>query len=313
MKYHPDRGGNEKDIKIVNAAFSAFQQLLIEKRFPFDDEDSDEDPRENFAGSFSSIENFFIGIGVSTLTAATDIFAVDKAFDAFISLKRSRLLFTSFAKHNTILILDDLKKLIVRLSMAGRSSEAIEVASFYKEGCKQQIAGGLNADHFNSRIEEIDLKLRSGKKDRPILKHRLQADNALRLGMITLQRHRELSIQFDADSEGIKYRQQILFDFCRNIGFIEDLGIYSTELLQKRKMPLVPEPGYGIVRFQQLTEDQQIEYLHSFSASTTYDLALKYLYIRISSYFVALIKNFVGIDNTRILIGCRLNWSRLCL
>ena len=185
--------------------------------------------------------------------------------------------------------------------MAGRSSEAIEVASFYKEGCKQQIAGGLNADHFNSRIEEIDLKLRSGKKDRPILKHRLQADNALRLGMITLQRHRELSIQFDADSEGIKYRQQILFDFCRNIGFIEDLGIYSTELLQKRKMPLVPEPGYGIVRFQQLTEDQQIEYLHSFSASTTYDLALKYLYIRISSYFVALIKNFVGVDNTRIL------------
>ena len=115
------------------------------------------------------------------------------------------------------------------------------------------------------------------------IKHQRQADNALRLGIITSKQHKDIVKRLGASAAADETEQERLRQLLAGGTFFKDL---PTDRIGKDKTlsnQLVPEPGYYVNRIAQLNDAQQAEYVIAFSNQTTLPLVRKYTFVRLVS------------------------------
>jgi hypothetical protein len=295
VRHHPDRGGDTAKMKVVNAAFSFFRQELIRRRFS-------SHATEAALPDLDPVDEFGLSVGLTMLTAAVDIYAVDRAFGYFSRLDCLGLLNTPYAQRSLVSMHEDISKMARRLALADMMREAERIRDLFEAICSTAVKCGLSEGHFDAVFAELIRYLTVWRKQQRLVpNHPLQLENAVRLRMMDeyqLADARDRLARLAAEKQS---QEGALLAYGNSRGFIADFGLYPTELSQMVPCRIVPDHEYGHVRFAHLSTEQQIEYLHAFSDRLSFDLARKYLWVRLNCYFIALVKHYDSLPRDRVL------------
>lgn len=293
-KYHPDVGGSNELMKIINNAYQTFHKLILE--FIYVSNNDDNSSWYNFV--FENSVDYFYMIGMFLVTVCTDIMAVDKAYEILKEIEIFGLDNNSKTRRAIFLYKEgDLRKLAQRLSIAGLRAEAEYVFKLFEAICL--------IENSMSVINIVKEEINKPTMRAVLLRHPIQISNSYRLGIIDETKHNKLMKPFHTFEEYRKSSENKLKDYACKYGFMEDLEIIPTDKLLQKPDRLVPEPGYGELRFENLKENQKVEYLNCFSKDIKFDLIRKYLWQRINSFFVVMIKSFNNVNHSDIIRECR--------
>ncbi|MBC8180018.1 J domain-containing protein [candidate division KSB1 bacterium] len=308
-KHHPDVGGKNEDMQIINIAFGQFHNLLKTYQLA----DSIAEDRENILDDFDvygepiikSLKEFRFFLANQLFSICIDIFCVDKGIEIFDHIHESLLINQKFRNYFFDNNIDNFDKLAIRLSKSDQMTHANRILKVLKDSCERQIKTGLSKDYFNKLYRSCENKLNGKENIRIIINHFVQAQHAYRLGIIDKKKYDKLVEKFKGKNEIENNIEKKLNEYAMNNGFIDNLGIYeiSNGIPTKK---LIPEPDYYHDRFNHLSEDQKIEYINAFRTPVRLALIKKYKEIRKTSYLLSLIKNYDKFHATKILEECKL-------
>jgi hypothetical protein len=274
LRYHSDRGGSNEEMAAVNRAYEQLHVLLVEQ--------------DEYEGGLAvSAWGFEARTALDYLWSATrllfevalDDWALDEALiwldrlasDAFVDFAR--------ADGQLIDLIEPLAKLAERLTAAEDQAGAERALGVARVALKRAQARGLLYDGYVAKAEEV---VAGQRKARFVLNHVRQLENARRLGAIDDKRYQANLTRLDdrqASKEANRRRQEELLRTVRFVpGLPTDTGFRPA--LESRS--LVPQPDYYQVRAEELSADQQAEYLKAFGSVPELELVRKYAFVRLS-------------------------------
>ncbi len=139
-------------------------------------------------------------------------------------------------------------------------------------------ARGLNFDGLVRKAEEC---VAGTRKPRFLLNHARQVENARRLGAIDEKRYRAALARLDRGRSEREAQRQIQQAQLKATAFIASLPIDARLTPSGEVARLAPYPRFSY-RAENLTPDQQAEYLKAFRDADDLDLLAKYADVRLS-------------------------------
>lgn len=307
-KHHPDVGGKNEDMQIINNAFGQFHNLLKTYQLA----DSVEEDREclddfDICGEpiIKSLKDFRFFFANQLLSIFIDIFCVDKGIEVFDHIHESLLINQKFRNNFFDDNLDNFDKLAIRLFKSDQITLANRILKVLRDSCERQIRRGLSKDYFDKLYISCENKLKGKETTKLIINHFVQAKHAYKLGIIDKKKYDKLVEKFNGKNEIEHNAEKKLNEYAGNKGFIDDLGVYEISNGVPTKK-LIPEPDYYHDRFNYLTRDQKIEYMIAFKPPIKLSLIKKYKEIRKTSYLLSLVKNYDKFPAKKILEECQL-------
>lgn len=267
-KYHPDVGGANEAMKLVNLAYAEFHDVLSQwKEAPATRKamEATADPIIGYMRfEVRSAADYLISLGVLLVSIHTDSWAVDRA-NAQVQLLREHGLLSSGlgqqAEFNGYFS-----------HLIGKLSERLRIAGFARSA--RSVRG-----------------VKDSTREKIIIMHCCQAENLYRLKVIDEKRYREAKARFEKRRSGDESVNLDLARFRERGGFAllpYDVPFRGTP----RKSGLVPIPKYFFYRIDHLSDDQRAEYFCAFGPAGPCNDVRQYLYTRMSSYMCSLIHAF---------------------
>lgn len=314
-KYHPDVGGSNELMKLVNLAFTQFHEII--SRWAWTEAPVRQDVSEapvgptvghpGFEFEIRSATEYLNWLGAILVTVHTDSWAVDKAYSVLTSLSDHGLLSQRFTHDENFLgyFARPLFRLAERLHRAHLVAEArfVQNHAFALFDRLSQVhpnvdlGQGLGAARASSVLSgEEKLKI--------VIKHPCQAENLLRLGVIDEATYRQAQARFQRQRAKSLSRDLDLARFQERGGFVNPLSYDVPFRSAAGTKALVPTPSFPCQRINHLSDGQRAEYFHAFGPSGSSGMVEKYLTIRVSGYLCSLIHSFSVEEATRIEHEC---------
>ncbi|HEX4056525.1 MAG TPA: J domain-containing protein [Tepidisphaeraceae bacterium] len=293
-RYHPDRGGSHDDMVELNEAHVLLEDLLYQESL-----------RENITpgatpstaypnAQILTCQDYRYFIARLLFAVHLDDWAVDQSFQYLRILVSSewRLVGAVRQHQSKSGLCEDCAKLATRLALAGMQNEAKFALQILEEGVSERqimlgTIGLLNVPSSTGVLENIRAVLQGTRKPNIVLNHRRQADNAVRLNIVSRAKY-ELVVAKLLEAENARndfgVQQQIkVQDYTNRIGFLRDLPPDEASVNKLANSRLVPEPGYFSTKLAGLTDDQQAEYAAAFGVHASSHGVCKYFFVRLQS------------------------------
>lgn len=303
-KHHPDAGGSHEAMIFVNEAYNLFHELLCQPQVEILSSGRDATPSSLFDVPIETAGDFAFSIGRLLLEIKLDEWSLDDAHYWATTLAFDDWMASSYARNPRVRsdLLFPCSTLAGRLWGAGMKEKAMEIYKIAEEAQRIAVEHGT---YHGGGLFEADGYIKEGQKLRVVLTHRRQADNALRVGLIDHKRHRKTIERLDGKAGLTEGHSEVLSRYVAEFGFLQDL---PTDRVAKGKVvraKLVPEPGYFDDRLDQLSDDQQAEYLQAFGTIPEIGVVRKYTNVRLASLLRMMITHGAGADFRAIERECR--------
>ncbi len=297
-KYHPDVGGSNEKMQIINTTVGQFRNII--KMHFLDANDIEDDYMK-----VKSLNDFKFALAEQLFSICIDIFCLEKAIRIYNYLKENLL---SFKKYNNYFLdtnSDNLDKLAVRLYKSGNTKQAEMILDALKNMCNTQVDRGLSQFYFDNIYNKCKNKLKGNEPARIIIRHTVQAQNAFRLNIIDKKKFDKLTKKYQDKKEIEHTAEDKLNEYILKHNFIIDLGIYEIPNGSPSK-EYVPGLDTFYDRFEYLTMDQKIEYVNMFTHPVKLVLIRKYKKIRKISYLLSLIQNYNEFHSKEVIRECEI-------
>ncbi len=299
-KYHPDVGGNNELMRLVNDAFKEFHDII--SRWLWTEAPTrphiSEAPlgpavgHPGFEFEIRSATEYLNWIGAILVTVHTDSWGVDRAYTVLKSLSDHGLLSQRFTHDESFLayLAGPLFRLAERLHTAHLVDEARCVQNHAIEFLTRESHIYPNVDVGRALGQaSASSVLRGDEKLMIVIKHPCQAENLLRLGVIDKDRYCQAQSRFHRQHAKTISKERDFARFQESGGFVSPLSYDAPFGGSVGPETLVPRPTSRVCRINDLSDGQRAEYFHAFGPLGTSDMVEKYLAIRISSYLCSLI------------------------
>lgn len=299
LHFHPDRGGSHEQMILVNEAYSLFHEMLCRRQMATGAEvGGTEESGIGFGVPIRTAKDYLYVAGLLLLDIKLDEWSLDDAHYWVTMLASDDWMASDYARNVQVrsTLLFACSSLAGRLWAAGLREQAREVYKVAEQALRIVIDGGLNLGNV---LSEADKYIKQGQKLRIVLNHPRQADNALRLGLIDEKRYKQTVERLDGKRAVADGREEALGRFLTEVGFLQDLPADRVAQGKVVRARLVPEPGYFNDRLEDLTDDQQAEYLRAYGSSNALSLVVKYALVRLTNLLRSMIVHAeeVGLDS----------------
>lgn len=287
--HHPDRGGDLETMKRVNTAFQVLHKLLLDWRLGSAEAVDDNDWSLSMHSANSVVE-------VGTLVCQHLYKTYLDDFD-FVESFRWMVLYRDQHQHvsNTdegqgrfwiySQLTKDAAKVATQLAHTEHATVAREALTF-AQACseKGQLLSDPTLDHYRQLLQSAEDIFVGHKKARLIIKHRRQAEAALRLGLINEKRMKGLLKRFDGQEDAESERAKALQTFAQDIAFSPDV---SPDLSTPSNRPpqLVNDTQYYESGLRFLAEEQRAEYAWVFYREPDLMRIRRYTHTRVDEIF----------------------------
>ena len=308
-RYHPDLGGTNEEMKLVNLAYTGFHDIIsqwAEAVTPQSLPDSALDPAAGHPGlefEIRSATEYLNWLGAILVSVLTDSWAVDRACARLKSLNDHGLLSQRFTQEENFVgyFARPLIQLAERLHTANLVDEARFVQS---HGFPLLTRGSRINPHIELGLSRASSVLCGQEKLKIVIKHPCQAENLLRLKVIDERRYCQWQARLQGQHVKNLSRDLDLAGFQECGGFISPLSYDAPFRGDAGTEALVPVPNFPCERINHLSDEQRAEYFRAFGPSGSRNLVGKYLTIRISSYLCSLIHSFTVEEAAKIEHEC---------
>lgn len=286
-KHHPDLGGDENKMKIVNNAYTKFHDILCSgdsKRFSDSDAFSDSVSVED--RECSSANDVIYLAAVALVKSLVDLWAVDEAITILKKFEK----FESLAPYQDLSIMDtyylanSLLKGAERLHYINQTDAARWLISDFEIVFTE-------AKRLDPFIIDRRKHVRSGFGEKSslkiVIKHPLQGENLHRLKAIDDKRFAAYVKKAGTAQNKSSELSEKTNDIITN-GFI-NLDFDKSYKCEGKTRPLIPVPSYNQTRVNHLNNEQIGEYFCAFSPKSSSELLSKYITVRLHSYLMSII------------------------
>lgn len=290
-KHHPDLGGSNENMLIINESFTSFHEIIQYHL------ENNSDDYLSYGQPKSAFE-FLSDVAYRLLIIYEDIWAVDKAYSWFKTMEIKEWI--------TPYTLTGLHRLSKRLYAANMKTEANEIFGYAYSNYKKAKEEGID---YGADIDSTRAILEGKSKLRVVINHHYQAKNAFRLNIIDKKKLDVLNKRFQEKKLEYKNHEEKLRSYIKSTGFIKKLPSEPDIHCINIENRLIPMPSYVNMHhpyLAELSDEQQTEYIIAFSEQTNLNLLKKYVYVRINSYMMAVIKHYYSVDVHKILEECNL-------
>lgn len=299
-KYHPDIGGSNEKMQIINIAFGQFKNLFKEYHFEVDE-------YEYPYMRIRTINDFKYAIASQLLSICMDIKCVDKALNVYNYLKENILTVKKYRDHFEEYGGRQLFRLGIWLFKLGNVEQAEIILADFVKFCTNKIEKGFNYHHRS--IKEVEEVLKGNHRFLIVIKHQVQARNAFRSNLIDKKRYDKLTKRFNERNKLGQLNEKKLNDYILIFGSFFDIGDYKkpNDYIEKDYIP-----GYNFgrddyfQRFDSLTMDQKIEYMNMFSYPVNMLNIRKYNKTLKQSYLLSLVQNYKDFEPEKNIRECNL-------
>jgi hypothetical protein len=292
--HHPDKGGSDEKMQLVNHAYTQFLEL-IELNTIYQQTNNES---SQVIKSPLTFDDYVFIVHFNLLMIFCDSFAADKAYQ-YLMITRNLLQSnkSSFIGQyiGTLMgfggDLFKISKLFARFQMREELIEASQIVSKFLD---RYVLDWSPHDEFDERPKRdffpIEEKMQNEFGLSIIIKHINQAENSFRLGKISEKRYQALLKKYDLKKDTRKGIAEDINKFIINFGFVTKLSNSNYEV-RPANSNIIMAP-YLIDRFDFLEENQKAEYLEVFGCANQGHLFEKYYEVRVSEILLGLIQNF---------------------
>jgi hypothetical protein len=296
FKHHPDRGGSEEKMKVLNEAFNDFHRIVSFREEATFTEDGDFDIDTRVIPD--SAVDYYLWIGMLLIDSHLDQWCIDKAFEIFEFLDENKLFKSRMWMKPDFRMeyADMFTKLSTRLISADLMNESKSVYEFSLQILRDAKNAGLNYGFLFDRVQKF---IDGTANPRVVLKNIVQANNALRLGIIDEKKHDSLSERFGEREVSKENLDNNIKEFASGGGFRVPLSSEADLFLRKTPKDLVPVPDLFDERINHLSRDQLVEYFDTYKRGSGYLLIRKYIKVRMTSLIADIIYHFDDCQKTQ--------------
>jgi hypothetical protein len=278
---HPDVGGNTLKMQIVNEAYSQFHKLIELNNYV-----------EQGNETKKCLEDIIYYAYVDLISILIDSWDIDNAYNYLKEAIKS-LIFSEFpGDKNDHCEYYLCSKVAVRLPSVGLKNEALkllDLAETFINNTKH------SHDLYITKVNKLRMSITNNEKDGSLIQHKIQAENAKRLGLITEDKFNEFIIKIENHEQ--KDNKQCIEskDLLNNNVFIVPLKNEEKifkELSIPKRQKLIPETNYFETDINQISHSQQWEYFKVFSDRSDLSLIKKYIFVRLDSYIQSVYGTF---------------------
>jgi hypothetical protein len=276
LRYHPDRGGSNEDMGAINRAYEQLHaQLTREGEYEADD------VILSWRVAVRTALDYLWSCTRLLFAVALDDWALDEASVLIDHLNSNFFADSSFGRSDDQMIglIEPTGKLSERLVAMGDGVGAMQALAVAEAGLARAKAHGLRYDPYVTKAQDV---VAGRRVPRFVLNHMRQLENAYRLGAIDEKRYEanlaRLGQRQAAREEERAEQERRLLGFT----FVRDLPVDRALRAESEISDLVPQPGYYEVRAEDLTAEQQIEYLLAYGPKPNLELVKKYAFVRLS-------------------------------
>jgi len=278
-KCHPDIGGSEKDMKILNEAYDLYQNFLLTSNYS---ETSTNESLFQFKVKNSKI--FYHTLFSDLIDIYIDTWELFKAQELIQYLIKNNFFQTNLLSTNysfMVIFLEQLSNLSKKFTSIGEydlSKNLLEQITFYKKKYKYR-----GVDDSFDYVEDI---AEGRKKFRIIINHLKLAENAYKINAISEKKYKELLKRFKNRQILLEQTNKILTKYLLTNTFIAlpfDIKINFGFMIN-----YIPEVWYGDNKIvYKLSVQQQYQYYYTFYIKPEVNLIKKYLFVRLCSYILS--------------------------
>jgi len=314
LKHHPDRGGAHEDMIAINRAFEQLHCILLsgslkeidtvprsrfnEERGEYETEYEDGNICYSYwdylaLDELSNISAYLWSINHSLFSMALDEWDLEDALEHIKAMYSDRQRCSESRGARLIDLIEDSCKLTERLAASGRLHSAQVSLAVALEGLKAARKNGMN---FESCVQQARDTIAGKHRPRFVLNSTKQIENAFRLGAIDRNRY-QANLARVANR-----RKQKEDDRLKRLAILEgkkflqtlpiDVGLSLSSFVKS----LIPQPNYFELHVENLSSDQQAEYLSAFRDGRDLDKIAKYAFVRLSSLLRSAIFHFAACD-----------------
>ena len=291
-KHHPDLGGDEDDMKILNDAYLIYNDFLAWEQYSKLDTDSDTDIVKYF--SITNGKTFYADLFGLLITIYVDIWELEKAEEFLTYLLESDFFHSDICSEDFMYKISFFKQILTlskKLTIVKKYDMAkifFEKSLYYQDKCQY--------DSLLYYFEDVENIIARRKKPRVVITHILQADNAYKLNIITEKKHKAYVEKFSEIISKQELSIKLFDEYLIDNNFIQlpfDKNIKYSSLEQY--IPNLNSSLYNQVIYEISTE-QQNEYYSTFYLNPSLSLIKKYLSVRLCSYILSIEKYEDGIS-----------------
>lgn len=279
IKFHPDIGGSEKRMTIINIARQQFHELLSMKEL------------NQERSSVNSSRLFSLSLLQLILSIYYDIFDISSLYAWLTYLIDNK---------DTILLQDNeynsINSFVIFLCDA---TERI-MASNYPADSRKML-GYIKSiildkssnipEYMSKRLQICQNNISNNIHHRVILNHVIQVENAYKYGIIDKIRYNEYKNKFVTIINKNDNTNELLIEYVHFVGFIKlvvDKNIVHKPLVKN----IIPENYDYHGDLSTINDDQTSEYYKTFYIEPTIELLRKYTYIRLDRILRTIIHYF---------------------
>jgi hypothetical protein len=295
-KYHPDIGGSNEKMIIINNSVAQFRKI-IKKHF------LEEENINDFSMPIRILDDFKYAITEQLLLICTDIFYLDKAIEVYNYLEKNLLTkkkyYNYFYKNYNI---TSISNLAIRFYKSGNKTYTRAILRELKEICKETGKSG-SRKAFDSMYNICRDKATGKEPARISIRHYTQAKYAHKFNIIDDEKYNTLIKKYQLKKEDLKSTEVKINQYSEKHIFLVNLGIYEPPQESQSKS-LVPGLETFHDRFEYLTMYQKIEYVNMFKPPVSLEIINKYKKIRKNSYLLSLIQNYQKFKSAEVIREC---------
>jgi hypothetical protein len=278
LQYHPDRGGSNEAMTAVNLAYEQFHAAITDRVASDDGGPSPSEGALTASDYLWSVKRLMFEV----LLDDWELEAALELFDQLLAALSGD--HGSSASWRRVGLIEPGLKLAERLTAADRRDQAQHVLALTTEGVGAVKEAGLNYQYFEGLVQKSRAVVDGQRPARFTINHPRQLKNAHRLGAVDDKRYATIFARLDQRSETPAAADADEEALLQQTRFVTNLPTDTKLTAGGRSDRLVPDPGYYESRADDLTPDQQAEYVQAFSNNEP-QLALvhKYAWVRLGS------------------------------
>jgi hypothetical protein len=313
-KYHPDLGGSNEEMKLVNIAYSAFHDIISQwKETPAQQSVSDvalgpDVGHLDLEFQIRSATEYLNWLGAILVSVHTDSWAVDRGCTMLKLLHDHALLSQRFTQEENFV--GYFARPLFQLAERLHAANLVEEAQFVQRYAFPLLTpGGRTSPFIEVGLTRASSILSGKQKLTIVIKHPCQAENLFRLNLIDETRYCQVQARFRRQHAESLSSDLDLASFQEFGGFISPLSYDTPFRCDAETKTLVPVPNFPCERINHLSDEQRAEYFRAFGPLGSRDAIDNYLTIRISSYLCSLIHSFSVNEAERIEHECEFLWG----
>lgn len=267
LKYHPDVGGSEEKMTIINIARQQFHELLS----------MGELGQQKSTMSDSKI--FCFSLIQLILNISYDIYDIESLnkWLLFLIDNKNNINICNTEYLSVFGFLLFLCDALSRITFSNQNDIIDKILNFIKVVASEQTN---IPEYMNRRISIYKDTLKTNIKPRIVLNHVLQVNNAYKYGFIDKDKYDKYIIKYNTIDNKKDEKNQILKEYLDFVGFIK-LPVDNNIVYNSIPKEKIPE-NYGYDgSLSTLSNDQLSEYHKTFHFEPSIELIRKYTYIRI--------------------------------